>query len=433
MNLKKAANVKNIVCLAAVAALGVGIVIADKKGGNDNEIRKKADSSAAASSNAKGGGSEKTDKSGREKVILAAEIPELSCESVDFGGNVIFASPDGGYSFMENGDTVKGIAVQDDSGAEVKFSKDNGKLVLTRDDQPAAGFVYENHMIELKDGKLYIDSSPVEYKATSFSSYRINKDHVIECTEKGKYRIKDSNGKIVKTFELKENTGSKIKIKADDEGFYTEGVNDGWFYNVYRLGDDLLTTTWENVLYINGRELVPYGYTDDHVDPDVKVDIDKIGLEPMRPPIDYGAAADENNDISSLTGEMLSYVNEVRKQYDMPYVYGLDELDKAADIRAKELAENFSHTRPDEKESSYNTVLSSEGMVWWRSGENIAKGGADAKEVFDSWISSEKHRAVMLDPDMKYLSLAKYEADGETYWELLMFNDSYVPVEEEAE
>ena len=425
MNLKKAANVKNIICLAVVAALGVGIIVVEKKGGKD--IKSKNDSKSSSSSSSKG--ETVIGEDGREKVILSAEIPELSCESIDFGENVVFADTEGNYSFMENGSSVKDIAVQDDSGAEIVFSKEDGKLVLTRDDQPAAGFVYENHMIELKDGKLYIDSSPVEYKATSFSSYRLSKDYVIECTDKGKYRLKDNDGKITDECELKDSTGAKIKIKADDEGFYTEGVNDGLFYNVYKLGDDLLTTSWSNVLYINGQELVPYGYTDDYVNPDIKVDIDKVDVEAKRPPIDYGAAATANGDISALTEEMLGYVNEIRKQYDMPMVYGLDELDKASQVRADELAQDYSHTRPGEDGNAYNTVLTDEGLIWWRSGENIAKGGSNAREVFDSWISSEKHRAVILDPDMKYLSLAKSEGDGETYWELLMFNDCYVPVE----
>jgi uncharacterized protein YkwD len=425
MNLKKAANVKNIICLAVVAALGVGVFVVEKKGGKNTKSNSSSKSSVSSSANGKA----EVGEDGRKKVILAAEMPELSCEYIDFGGNVVFADTDDNYSFMENGSSVKGITVQDDTGAEVVFSKDGNDLVLTRDDQPAAGFVYENHMIELKDGKLYIDSSPVEYKATSFSSYRLNKDYVVECTEKGKYRLKDNDGNITDKCDLKDSTGAKIRIKADDEGFYTEGIDDGFFYNVYKLGDDLLTTSWSNVLYINGQELVPYGYTDDYVNPDIKVDADKVELEPKRPPISYGVAADGNSDISALTEEMLGYVNEVRKQYDMPEVYGLDELDKASQIRADELAQNFSHTRPDEKESAYNTVLTSEGLNWWRSGENIAKGGSNAREVFDSWISSEKHRAVILDPDMKYLSLAKSEGDGATYWELLMFNDCYVPVE----
>ena len=220
MNLKKAANVKNIICLAVVAALGVGIIVVEKNGGKD--IKSKNDSKSSVSSSSSKGETV-IGEDGREKVILSAEIPELSCESIDFGENVVFADTEGNYSFMENGSSVKGIAVQDDSGAEIVFSKEDGKLVLTRDDQPAAGFVYENHMIVLKDGKLYIDSSPVEYKATSFSSYRLSKDYVIECTDKGKYRLKDNDGKITldEMFAY-----AKKQVKANMSNFKSKS----WFH-----------------------------------------------------------------------------------------------------------------------------------------------------------------------------------------------------------
>ena len=183
------------------------------------------------------------------------------------------------------------------------------------------------------------------------------------------------------------------------------------------------------MLYINGQELVPYGYSEKYPDMEA-VDADKASLEPMRPPVDYGAVSTQNDGISDLTAEMLGYVNELRVQYDMEPVYGLDELDKASAVRAEELAQNFSHTRPDEKESPYTSALGKAGLSWWHCGENIAKGGESAKDVFDTWISSKDHRAVILDPDMKYLSLANFSDGADNYWELLMFNDSYVPAAE---
>ena len=149
--------------------------------------------------------------------------------------------------------------------------------------------------------------------------------------------------------------------------------------------------------------------------------------------MDYGAVSTANEGISDLTAEMLGFVNEYREQYDMQPVYGLDELDAAAAVRAAELAQKFDHVRPDEKESAYSTALSDAGLRWWRCGENIAKGGSSSKEVFDSWISSEEHRAVILDPDMKYMSLAKSENGSDTYWEMLAFNDTYIPTAEAAE
>ena len=427
MNLKKIANIKNITCLCVVLALGAGILIAEKKTDPALNIDSKADSKNSVSSSSDGS----SDKDERDTVILSAEIPELSCGAVDFDGNVIFADPAGTYSFMENGSNTNGITVKDDNGEDIFFSLEGGNLEIKRGDVPASGFIYKKHMVELKDGKLYFDSSPVEYKATSFSSYKLTDDYTVECTAKGQYRIKDKDGNYSDSCTIKESTGSTIKITADESGFYAEGKDDGLFYNVFRLRDDILLTSWSYVLYINGEELVPYGYSDKYKNPDIVIDADKVTLEPMEPPVDYGAAATSNEGISAMTEEMLGYVNEVRARYDMPPVYGLDELDAASATRAEELAQKFDHTRPDEKESSYTTAVSKAGLIWWRSGENIAKGGTSVKEVFDSWISSQEHRAIILDPDMKYLSLSSFNDGTDTYWDLLMFNDCYVPIEEE--
>ncbi|MBQ9542882.1 CAP domain-containing protein [Ruminococcus sp.] len=430
MNLKKLANAKNITCLAVVLALGVGVFAAEKKLGGTTEPEKKPSGSAASSSKAEASSAE---DDGREKVILAAEIPELSCGSIDFDGSVVFADPSGSYSFIENGSNTGGITVKDDSGENVVFEVKDGALTLTRAGQSASGFIYNKHVVELKDGKLYYDSSPVEYKADSFSAYRLNSEYVVECTAKGQYRLRDSKGKVTNKCTLKENTGTSITIKADESGFYTEGTDDGLFYNFYKLNGDILNTSWSNVLYVNGQELVPYGYSDKYTDPDIKIDTENITFEPMEPPMDYGAVSTANEGISDLTAEMLGFVNEYREQYDMQPVYGLDELDAAAAVRAEELAQKFDHVRPDEKESAYSTALSDAGLRWWRCGENIAKGGSSSKEVFDSWISSEEHRAVILDPDMKYMSLAKSENGSDTYWEMLAFNDTYIPTAEAAE
>lgn len=416
MNLKKIANVKNVICLTTVLLLGVGIYFSENKG----TPKKKGDKDSSVSSE----GETET-----ETVTLLAAIPELSCGWVELGGSVVFANRQGSYSLENNGSPTNSIIVTDDGGSEVTLSANSGELTMIRNGEPAAGFVYNRHNIELKEGRLYYDSSPVEYKSESFSAYRLNDEYVVECTAKGQYRLKNSKGKYVDDCTMKENTGSEIKIFADEEGFYSEGVNDDFFYNVYKLNGDTLMTSWSYVLYVNGEELVPLGYDDKYTDEGD--DTDAIELEPMEPPVNYGAVSTENEGISSLTEEMLGYVNEVREQYGMQPVYGLEILDEAADTRAKELAESFGHTRPDSDKSSYDTVISGSGMDWWRCGENIAKGGADSRRVFESWLASKAHRAVMLDPNMKYMSLAKYEKNGETYWEQLFFNDTYVPVEGE--
>ena len=62
-----------------------------------------------------------------------------------------------------------------------------------------------------------------------------------------------------------------------------------------------------------------------------------------------------NRNLSAETSEMLGYVNEVRKQYGLRELDGLELLDSAADVRANELLENYSHDRPDG--NSYITAI----------------------------------------------------------------------------
>jgi uncharacterized protein YkwD len=129
---------------------------------------------------------------------------------------------------------------------------------------------------------------------------------------------------------------------------------------------------------------------------------------------------------------MLGYVNEVRAQYGLDPVYGLETLDSVANVRVKELLTSYSHTRPDG--SSYDTALDEAGLEWWHCAENIASGVpgmTTVKEAFDAWMNSEGHRANILNPKMKYMAIGKttIQVDGltKTFWEQIFFNDEYVP------
>lgn len=92
--------------------------------------------------------------------------------------------------------------------------------------------------------------------------------------------------------------------------------------------------------------------------------------------------------------EVLRLVNAEREKA------GLDPLtyyyagQSAADTRAEEIAEYFSHTRPN-GELCF-TVLTEAGIAYWSAGENIAKGQGTPEEVVEDWMNSEGHRANIL-------------------------------------
>lgn len=95
-------------------------------------------------------------------------------------------------------------------------------------------------------------------------------------------------------------------------------------------------------------------------------------------------------------------------------------LQAAAQLRAEEIVQNFSHTRPDG--SSCFTVLKQYGLKYRNCGENIAYGThlspAGAMEL---WTNSPGHYKNMINPDFREVGLACYISGNNIYWVQLFF------------
>lgn len=84
-------------------------------------------------------------------------------------------------------------------------------------------------------------------------------------------------------------------------------------------------------------------------------------------------------------------VNEERAKEGLPALELDAKLTEAANIRAREILQKFSHTRPDGR--GCFSVLQDMGIRYASSGENIALGQQTAEWVMDDWMHSEGHRA----------------------------------------
>lgn len=92
--------------------------------------------------------------------------------------------------------------------------------------------------------------------------------------------------------------------------------------------------------------------------------------------------------------EVFRLVNVEREKAGLApltYYYGGQS---AADIRAEEIAEYFSHTRPNG--ALCFTALDEAGISYWSAGENIAEGQRTPAEVVESWMNSQGHRENIL-------------------------------------
>jgi len=88
-----------------------------------------------------------------------------------------------------------------------------------------------------------------------------------------------------------------------------------------------------------------------------------------------------------------------------PYKYDL-RLEKAAMIRAKEIAVKFSHIRPDGRNSS--TAVSEAG-AGCPSGENIGMGTSSAPEIMKAWMDSPGHKIAILSRSSTHIGVGYYE------------------------
>ena len=83
-------------------------------------------------------------------------------------------------------------------------------------------------------------------------------------------------------------------------------------------------------------------------------------------------------------------------------------LTAAAQIRAQEIVQKFSHTRPDG--TRWSTVSSA------AYGENIAKGQRTADKAMAAWMTSSGHRANILRANYGSIGVACVKSGGVYYW-----------------
>ena len=117
------------------------------------------------------------------------------------------------------------------------------------------------------------------------------------------------------------------------------------------------------------------------------------------------AQAEEN-----FAVEVLNLVNAERAKVGVAPLRLADDLQEAAAIRASEIIQNFSHTRPDG--SDCFTVMQYRGRTC---GENIAAGHATAEETVEQWMDSEYHRENILNPEFSELGVGYAYEDYSTY------------------
>ena len=126
------------------------------------------------------------------------------------------------------------------------------------------------------------------------------------------------------------------------------------------------------------------------------------------------AREEEQWEIEHYAEGTLELVNEARVEEGLPALTLDPDLVEAAEIRARELSEYFSHTRPDGSQA-YD-VIKACGGIYFYDGENIAKGGAISSTI-QGWMSSSGHRETIMGKKYQYYGAAAYrDENGSTFF-----------------
>ncbi|MBP3414695.1 MAG: CAP domain-containing protein [Clostridia bacterium] len=154
--------------------------------------------------------------------------------------------------------------------------------------------------------------------------------------------------------------------------------------------------------------------SDTDVTPTDAIFVPEVHIEGIELPEEFG---------SGLYNAQAAFwlINEVRDREGLPpFETGDEALEKAASTRLYEIAEDFSHTRPDGRDNK--TALEENDVKYLSCGENLAEGQYTAEQVVYDWLNSPTHREIILDSKFTHASIiCGSDQDGKGYWVLLAY------------
>lgn len=130
------------------------------------------------------------------------------------------------------------------------------------------------------------------------------------------------------------------------------------------------------------------------------------------------SAVSENG--SGVQQEVLRLVNAQREKAGKQPLTLDAKLSQAAQVRAAEIVQLFSHDRPDG--TSCFTAMKEAGVSYRAAGENIAAGQRTPAEVMEGWMNSQGHRENILSDSFGRLGVGYTVVNGRAYW-VQMFAD----------
>lgn len=139
---------------------------------------------------------------------------------------------------------------------------------------------------------------------------------------------------------------------------------------------------------------------------------------------DWNTGIRQTGDVANrmLTAKrVVDLVNQQRAAAGVGQLKMDGSVTQVAMLRAQELTQLFSHTRPNG--TSCFTALQEAGIFYWSAGENIAWGQQSPELVMNSWMNSTGHRQNILNSTYTKIGVGYYVQNGRPYWvQMFIYN-----------
>lgn len=140
--------------------------------------------------------------------------------------------------------------------------------------------------------------------------------------------------------------------------------------------------------------------------------------EPDAPEAGNPGQDDTTQSVHEYVLRVVELVNEERAKAGLKPLTLETNITVAAQVRAVETEQSFSHTRPDGRH--FSTALKEAGVSYRGAGENIAWGQKTPEQVMNGWMNSAGHRANILNEKFTSIGVGYYQnANGVNYWSQL--------------
>ncbi|MDE6723462.1 MAG: CAP domain-containing protein, partial [Eubacterium sp.] len=120
------------------------------------------------------------------------------------------------------------------------------------------------------------------------------------------------------------------------------------------------------------------------------------------------------NASSSDIKNIFNMVNKERTSNGLKKYAYRNDLQKAADKRAKEIAEKFSHTRPNG--TACFTAIKEAGVSYSTAGENIGQTNGSVSDMMDWWMNSADHKNNILATKFTGIVVGYYQQGNVKYY-----------------